>query len=494
MTGTNYTNQNDRGRFGFSESGTFKAPYKGAHIVAALFIAAGISVDVIIFFIVTNYARSVAQESSLMFIAMVEALVIGIAVVLTIIVVVLGVRAVTSGFVCKYTANDEKFVMTIGGDIRTIYYKDVQTVHFIPRTSFGKVAGYDVTVRINGADENYAIVFDGFLSEKNTPFYIILERSEMIRSAEYNERAMLAGANSVGESNKPILAEDVAKAQEGKKDVYDRMAELLGKDAEMPGVALAKDDRNTARAVRAYKAEQEALAKNAPVIPEGIEGGYDVSKVMEKVSPAVGGYAADMPSLDKNGRVIVPDETHVGADGREVSIDDVIGRGTFHVPLSKKLSVILWATAAPLLSWTLFIACMFAYILIASPWLFGAGFFFSLQFHALWISAVLALVIALMIVKYIRSGKEYRYKANGREFVVTAKNRPEEHIYYNEVAGVTYSKLKFLGVENGYNVEITTTYGVIRYKFVYPRFRHAIKTEDLPFELIRKNAERLKKK
>lgn len=125
--------------------------------------------------------------------------------------------------------------------------------------------------------------------------------------------------------------------------------------------------------------------------------------------------------------------------------------------------------------------------LLAAP----IGFIATLIFSAA--AGLPALVIAPILVKYIRQGKEVSYKANGREFVVASKKQPEEHIYYNEVAGVTYSKLKFLWFDNGYKVEITTNFGVIKYDYIYPRFHHAIKTEDLPFELIRKNAERLRK-
>lgn len=487
MTGRNYINPNDRGRFGFSESGEFKAPYKGAHIVTALIIAAAISVIAIAVLIVMGYYRKILPSlpNGELLLALIGVVVIGIIIVVCVLIAILSIRTVTSGYKCQYTANDEKMVLTIGGDIHTIYYNEVQTVHFIPRTSFGKVCGYDVTVRVNGADESYAITFDGFLSEKNTPFYIIRERAEMIRNAEYNERARLADMNAVGENNSPIGAEDIAKAKEGKKDVYDRMAELLGKDAEMPGVSLAKDDRNTARAVSAYRAEQEARASNAPVIPEGIEGDCDISKVMEKVSPSVGGYAADMPTLGKNGKVLAPAETYINEEGREVSFNDVIGRGTFHVALPKNQTVWLWIISVPLLLWALYAA-------ILLPLGFVNLFFGDISAVVMVVSAILSFVISIVIIKCIRQGREYSYKANGREFVVTAKNMPEEHIFYSEVAGVSYSKLKFLWFDNGYNVEITTNYGIIKYKFLFPRFRHEISTEDLPFELIRKAAARQK--
>lgn len=487
MTGKNYMNPIDRGRFGFSESGEFKAPYNGAHIFAALFISAGIFIDVIVFVALVSLGNSGILPDAPLFVALVQGFIMLFAVGLTVLIVVLGVRAVSSGFQCKYTANDEMFVLTYGGDVHTIYYRDVQNVHFLPRTSLGRVRGYDVTIRINGAEEVYSIVSDTYISEKITPFQIIRERAEMVRNAQYNERAMLEGRNSVGDSNKPISSTDIAKAKEGKKDVYDRMAELLGKDAEMPGVSLAKDDRNTARAVRAYKAEQEARAKNAPVIPEGLEGGYDISKVMEKVAPTVNGYSADMPTLGKDGKVILPEENFIGDDGRPTSLDDIQGSGTFNIATSKKIAVVLWIVVGIALAWVLHLA-VFAVMTLLSG---STAALVTVLLCGIY--ALPALVIAPILTSYIRKGKELSYKANGREFVVSEKKKPDEHIYYNEVAGVAYSKLKFLWFDNGYNVEITTKYGVIRYKYVFPKFRHTIKTEDLPFELIRTNAERVKK-
>ncbi|MBD5128942.1 MAG: hypothetical protein HDT43_03315 [Ruminococcaceae bacterium] len=487
MTGKNYINPNDRGRFGFSESGEFQAPYKGAHIVKALIIAATIviiAISVIVGLRVYREAVPSLPGSDLLFAIMAVGILAAIALA-CIVVAALSIRTLSNGIKCKYVANDEKMILTIGGDNHTIYYREVQQVHFIPISSLGKVCGYDVTVRVNGADESYSIAFDGFLSEKNTPFYIIRERAEMLRNAEYNEqRLKQAGINSVGESNRPILAEDIAKAQSRKKDVYDRMAELLGKDAEMPGVSLANDDRNTARAVRAYRAEQEARAANAPVIPEGVEGGYDVAKVMEKVSPTVGGYAADMPTVGKDGKVVTVGETYIAEDGRELLLDDIQGRGTFHVPLPNPLTVILWIIVVLLLAATAYLTIATLKTVIAT----------GLMGTVLEVPALIMLIIALIIIKCIRQGSERSYKANGREFVVTAKNKPEEHIYYHEVAGISYSKLKFLWFDNGYNVEITTNYGIIKYQYLYPRFRHAIKTEDLPFELIRKGMERQKGK
>lgn len=489
MTEKNYTNPHDRGRFGFSESGEYRAPYKFGTLLIAVFIAAGVLAVAIAFLISRQFMRDnmgVMPEGAGIY-AMAAALVVGIVAVVCIIVIGALTRYIKQGYVCKYDANDEKFTLTIGGDIHTIYYSEVQNVHFMPRLALGKkVCGYNVTIKMNGVEEEYDIVFDGYLSEKNTPFNIIRERVEMLRHAEALERAKQAGRNIAGESNRPISKDDIAKAQEGKKDVYDRMAEILGKDAEMPGVSLAKEDRNTSRAARAIRAEQEARAMNAPVIPEGIEAECDVSKVMEKLSPTVGGYAADMPSIGKDGKVIQPDETYYGEDGREVSIDDIQSYGTFRAPYPKKVCVALIVAAALFLAWTLYVVFV---VVVSLPHL-AAGIFFDAAFDIMLISGVVAFAIGMVILKTARAGDEYRYKANGREFTISKKNRPDERILYRDAKGISYKPTKFLWFDNGYEVEIVTVYGVVKFGYCYPRYNHRVKKEDLPFDIIRRNIER----
>lgn len=489
MTEKNYTNPHDRGRFGFSESGEYRAPYKFGTLLIALFVSAGIVAVAITFFISVQFMRDnmeIMPEGSGIY-AMAAALAVGVVGILCIIVIGALTRYIRQGYVCKYDANDEKITLTIGGDIRTIYYKEVQNVHFMPRLALGKrVCGYNVTIKINGVAEEYDIVFNGYLSEKNTPFYIIQERVEMLRHAQALERSMQSGKNVAGESNRPISAEDIAKAQEGKKNVYDRMAELLGKDAEMPGVSLAKEDRNTSRAVRAIKAEQQARAKNTPVIPEGMEAEYDVAKVMEKLSPTVRGYAADMPSIGKDGRVIQPDETYIGEDGRAVSIDDIQSSGTFHAPFPKNVTVILCVVAALFFAWVLW----FVFVTVVSLPHLAYALFFSAEYYIMLVSAIVAFAIGMVILKVARGGDEYRYKANGREFTVSKKNRPDETVLYRDAKGISYKPKKFLWFDNGYDVEIVTVYGVVKFGYCYPRFNHPTKKEDLPFDIIKRHIER----
>lgn len=486
LTEKDYLNPEDRGRFGFSETGEYHAGFRSAHIFSAILIAGAATLFVVLITIIVNIMKINMSQlgGGEMFFALAGGVFIILIAAFLAALVGIGTKIIHGGYKCKYTANDEKFTVTNGSDIRTIYYKDVQTVHFLPIMRRGGVCGYNVTVQVNGACEEFSVVSDGFLSEKNTPFYIIKERAERMRQAEALERARLEEKNAVGDSSKPVSSEDIAQAQEGKKDVYDRMAELLGKDAEMPGVSLAKDDRNISRAARAVKAEQQARAMNVPIIPEGVETDYDISKVMEKVSPGIEGYVSDMPAVDKSGRVIANTETVFSAfDGRAVSADDIQGIGTFNVPYPKKVSAAMIVAAALLMAWTLFVI----FIVIVSLPSLVAGIFFNASFDIMLISGVAALAISITILRVARAGSECRYKANGREFVIYAKNKPDEHIYYKDVVGVSYKPFKFLFRQNGYEVSIVTRFGTTKYRYVFPGFGKQIAERDLPFEIIKRN-------
>lgn len=445
MIDKNYTNPADRGRFGFSESGEYNAGYKAAHVFSALLIAAAIILAAILCFFIVSFVKVNMNQiaGSEMLLSLAGGVAALFVILVAVAVVGVGMKIIHGGYKCKYAANEEKFTITTGDDVHTIYYKDVQKVHFLPIMRRGGVCGYNVTIQINGACEEYSIVSDKFLSEKNTPFYIIKERVELIRRAEDLERARQAGKNYVGDSSKPIQSEDIAKAQQGKRDVFDRMTELLGKDAEMPGVGLPK----TASPDEAQR----------------------LQKIMEKVSPSIDGYSSDMPSVGKNGRVIVPQETYLSsADGREISVTDIQAQGTFYVEASVRRKVVMSIAAA---------ASVVLAILLAT----------SGYSDMLLLGAVILFLVPGTILNFLRRGTECRYKANGREFVVSAKNKPDEHIYYRDVAGVTYRPFKFLFKQNGYEVNIVTQFGIVKYRYVFPGFGRRIAENDLPFEIIRRN-------
>ncbi len=434
----NYTNLADKGRFGFSSSGKYRAPYKFEHIVIAVMIAAGITSVLLIFFSIASFVRQDTSEASGdLFIVPIGAgitfIIVGIAVIASAVVII---KYVMQGFWCSYLADEEKFTAIVGGTSHIIYYSEVQTVHFLPRMIRGAVRGYTVTIKVSGACEEFGIVSDNYIAENTTPFYIIKERVELIRAAEERERQRGSVSAVKSSDNFSKVQNDETQA------AISRLEKILGKDAEMPGVS----------------------AKNVP-LPD----------ISQRVSPTVNGYADDMPAVGADGKIIRSAPIYIGIDGREHDVNDVVAQGTFRVIVKTGTAVIMgviavmiWVGLYMLLkdiySWYVFPVGKIVAILFA-PFLFGT------------------------VVNYMGNGRVYNYRANGREFVITSKGKPDERFLYTDVQSVTYKKMEFLWFVKGYKVEILTRFGITKYNFVFPGFGKLQPTKNLPFEVIRERIE-----
>lgn len=205
MRGKNYTNPEDRGRFGFSESGKFNTPYKLEVVINS--IAIGLAAALIVVIVLTSFKLMRMNFTGVDSGLLLEALIIGvttlIVIALVVLVLLMILKFVGEGYRCSYMADESKFTAEIGGTHRTIYYKEVQYVHFQPRSFLGKVNGYDVIVKVNGASEMFSIVSGEFISEKATPFYIIKERAELLRAEEEEARELEKKLSAVG-ADKPF--------------------------------------------------------------------------------------------------------------------------------------------------------------------------------------------------------------------------------------------------------------------------------------------------
>ncbi|MDE7229542.1 MAG: hypothetical protein K2N56_03600 [Oscillospiraceae bacterium] len=435
MLEKNYTNLEDKGRFGFSASGKYRAPYKFEHIVIAVMIGAGIAAVVLIFFAIASFVKQDVNEASgdsmiVPLAAGVSFIVIGVAVIAAAIVII---KFVMQGFWCSYLADEDKFTAIVGGTSHTIYYSEVQTVHFLPRMARGSVRGYTVTVKINGACEEFGIVSDNYIAENTTPFYIIKERVELIRAAEERERQLSAASKG--------LSVNVSEKPDEMQSAMSRLEKILGKDAEMPGVS----------------------AKNVP-LPD----------ISQRVSPTVNGYADDMPAVGADGKIVRSAPTYFDSDGREHDVNDVVAQGTFRVVVKTWTAVIM--------------------IVIAAAIWFGAFMLLrDIYYGDLPVGKIIAVLLAPFLfgtfINYMRNGRAYNYRANGREFVITSKGKPDERFLYTDVQSVTYKKMEFLWFVKGYKVEILTRFGITKYNYVFPGFGKPQPTRNLPFEVIREKIE-----
>ena len=147
---------------------------------------------------------------------MTSAVIIGIGTVVILVVAGIIIATLHTGIKCTYSATEDKFVLTVGGDTSVINYSEVQSIIFTPRYFLGKVKGYDVDITILNKSYRYAVCFSGqYQSEKTTPFYIIKERVEMIQSRRSDEAALYA-QQKIG-ADKPIDENEIELARLRKK-------------------------------------------------------------------------------------------------------------------------------------------------------------------------------------------------------------------------------------------------------------------------------------
>lgn len=446
MQDKNYTNPADRGRFGFSMSGEYYTPHKAEGLFVTVLVAVAVIAGLALFFGINalNTDNKMRQEASTTFVMVGSAIALVIFIIILVLVFGVGIRAVKKGFKCTYSANDETFTTTIGGDLHVIRYDEVSSVHFEPRNAFGKVRGYDITIKVKGVDERFSVCSDGYISPQATPFYIVQERVEILRQKRTSAPTFINNARA---DNKAISRAEIDKANGG-VSALDKMSQLLGETSNMP--TLSADNSPTSRAI----ARVNELLGEAPKPSSANSGG--------------------MPTIGAAAR---PVNTYVGDTGREFPIEQTQSQGSFYVkPTPLKLLVFSVIFSA----------------IVGGIWV---GIFFALARNLLgavllWaipIAAVLSEIITLYTCVTKVHGDLYEYRADGRGFFITIKGKGNEQILYKDVLSVDYKHTKLFGQSYGYKVDILTSYGIIHYDYIYPRFGHKVPRQYLPFEVIRKN-------
>ncbi len=450
----NYTNPEDRGRFGFSMSGEYRAPYKAEALVVTLLIGVAVVAGLALFFSLSALWRKseMEQESSSAFVLIGSIIALVVFVIVLIIVFGVGIRNVKKGFLCKYSANDETFTTTIGGDLHVIQYKDVIGVTFQPRSSLGKIRGYNVIVRVGAKEEVFGICSDGYLSPQATPFYIIQERVEIIRRPHST-----AQINTTRADSKAITKAEIERAQTGSVSAMDKMAQLLGETSNMP--ELSVDSSPAERAVA------------------------QMNKMMREYS------SDEMPAIGENPKR-TPD-TYIGMDGREHPNNEVQAQGIFYIePTRKKLFLV--AVVCGLGGLGIITVIVYAISRLAE-WNIAVA---VLSYMVAVVSGIVFIVSAPLVAYHFTSrtrGTLFNYRADGRGFYITSK-AGNNQILYKDVLSVDYTATKFLWKSYGFKVDILTTYGLISYDYIFPHFGHTIPTQFIPFEVIRKNIPQKEKK
>ncbi len=285
------------GRHDLSVSGSYRAPYKSESVIMGIVIGVVVTLVILIFILMTMYVReNYKNNDSDRFLLLVSAVIVFLAETMAVNVGIVLVRFVRSGYQCSFMADEERFITNEGGNSRVIFFSDVQAVFFTPRTIFSRtIYGYEVTVKLNGRDEVYCVASDGYISEKSTPFYIIVERVEKLRRAEarkrYDEELAKLGSK---------VSVSLAQPESGRSAPSSR----IGQDALMPSVSL------------------DAL-------------------------PAAGPKASE-PSRKR--------ETFIADDGREVSAGDILGIGKITLVFDLRKTLKLIAIPAAVMALLYFIS------------------------------------------------------------------------------------------------------------------------------------------
>lgn len=377
MLKRDYSAAANAGRCGHSGSGTYMAPYKSEPLITGvIFGVVGVLAVLLALFAVGMVRDNLKDDSSDLMLLLAVAVCLLLLETLVILTGIVLIRFARTGYKCSYIADEERFITDEGGNSRTIYYADVQAVHFVPRSVWGKVRGYEVTVVLNGFQEEYELTSDGFISEKTTPFYIIVERVEEIRRQQAHERYKQELARLGTSASTAPMQQSVSAG----KQSFNR----LGQDAQMPAVNLSD------------------IAEAAP----------------EKAS-------SSGKSDNKNDR-------YIDDDGRERLYSDILGTGRFKVLCSPKKTTTLALVAAAGLAMAIITVIMYLLLDELNP----APIHFMQPQDCL-LALIGVALAALMVIIYL-IGDEYTYRANGREFVVADKKGCETRIVYSDVQSVHY--------------------------------------------------------
>lgn len=424
-------------------SGEYRAPYKAeAFVVTLLFGVAVIAGLALFFTLAAIWQRNeMEQDTTSAFVLIGSIIALVVFVIVLIVVFGVGIRNVKKGFLCKYSANDETFTATIGGDLHVIQYKDVIGVTFQPRSSLGKIRGYNVIVRVGTKEEVFGICSDGYLSPQATPFYIIQERMEILRRPRSTNQI-----NTLRADSKAITKAEIERAQSGSVSAMDKMAQLLGETSNMPELSVSQS--YSERAVE------------------------QVNQMMREYS------SAEMPAVGEKNRT--PD-TYIGMDGREHPNNEVQAQGIFYIKPSRRKLIL---TAVISFFGSMGLALLILYVLCQSV-------FVALLFVLIPVEVVFAasFIIAVFMMYHFTSrakGPLFNYRADGRGFYLTSK-AGNSQILYKDVLSVDYTATKFLWTRYGFKVDILTTYGLITYDYIYPHFGHTVPTQFIPFDVLRRN-------
>lgn len=195
----------------------------------------------------------------------------------------------------------------------------------------------------------------------------------------------------------------------------------------------------------------------------------------------------------KEEKIIPPHGIYMDETGREHNMDDIQAQGSFYIKPEVRETVKLCIIfTIPALMITAAVITLVSLALIrGSPIPMYVFIIFEV---AVFIATEL---IALYLAITKARGPLYKYKADGRAFYVQEmgfskvtgeeKVLTKQQIMFKDVLGVSYTPTTLFMGDRGYKVEILTTNGMIRFDYIFPRYKHVIAPEFLPFDVLKRN-------
>lgn len=215
---------------GMTLVGHYYAPYKSEKIVSKVLccVFAALTITSTVLFGLYYFKNREGYSGDAMLLLAIGVIWL-IAEIVLIASVSYAIRKIRVGFQCSYTDDGERFITNEGGVLRSFWYWEVKNILFIPRESFGKVRGYDITISLISHDEIYSITSDNFISKETTPFMLVQQRVEELKQKksheEYIKEIRAMGSDSVSSGSQSTS--------------QDR----LGMDARMPVVSAPAKEK-----------------------------------------------------------------------------------------------------------------------------------------------------------------------------------------------------------------------------------------------------------
>ena len=422
-------------RFGYSEEGTVNIGTKlGFPMFCVCLVVMIIGVLLIDWKIVGKVSP---DDSTILFKLLCAVLVCAVWVIVCVILMSFSLQGVS----CKYRMDREKLTINCFSKERTFYYTEVKGVVFEEMTAFGKCYAQLVTIATERG--NFEYILSNAKGGKHNIFSMLEERAKRARNTNPPEAEP---------RHEMTLSErfDAQNMQEGFRET----ANKASSSTLFPEISNAPEMNNR--------------ADNAPMFSDNPEVSGCVRE--NEVSCTSPKPEQEMPLLSLSSEnavarleAMLSPLAEESAPPADIRADEkvLIAEGVFRTPYKRELLIAVAAVVGVLLVVEVCVLLLTAITMQVSL-VYAAKYG---TFHYL-ITIAITIFLGIAMFRLVMSGTDIRYKANGREFVMTNKKGETDTLYICDVENVTYRPLVMLGTKRGYIVTVQTKYRTITYKWL----------------------------